>query len=256
MTTALWAVLYGAGAFFVVACAVRAIRYATAPVHLRWELYPIPKHGPGQLRAMGVEILFLKGLWESNRALWWRSYPFHLGLYLTIASLPLALIGPAAVARVAGVGGAVLILAGAAGLLLRRLSNPELVPYTNPADKFNLLFFIATFGCLLAGYLVERPSVTGLLAALLRFDTSATVPGVFAAGLFLAAALAAYIPCTHMAHFIAKYFAYHEVRWDESSNGRIARSVARYLGWRPTWAAPHIGADGTKTWAEIAKSKP
>jgi hypothetical protein len=63
---------------------------------------------------------------------------------------------------------------------------------------------------------------------------------------------------THMSHFIAKYFTYHSVRWDERANvrgGSIEKRMAGYLMYRPTWSAPHIGA-GDRTWAEIATSNP
>jgi hypothetical protein len=36
----------------------------------------------GQLKFMIPEVLFLKGLYEFNRKLWYRSFPFHFGLYL------------------------------------------------------------------------------------------------------------------------------------------------------------------------------
>jgi len=52
-----------------------------------------------------------------------------------------------------------------------------------------------------------------------------------------------------------KYFMYHWVRWEDTPNlkgGRIEAAILKNLGFRPTWAAPHIGADGKKTWAEIA----
>jgi hypothetical protein len=61
-----------------------------------------------------------------------------------------------------------------------------------------------------------------------------------------------------MAHFIAKYFTYHQVRWDEAANvpgGTIEKRMAEYLMYRPTWAANHIAA-GSRTWAEIATSNP
>jgi hypothetical protein len=43
MTTAfLNCCLYLAALVFVVACVVRALPYARMPLHLRWELYPVP----------------------------------------------------------------------------------------------------------------------------------------------------------------------------------------------------------------------
>ncbi len=38
----------------------------------------------------------------------------------------------------------------------------------------------------------------------------------------LAALLIAYIPITHMAHFVVKYFAYHKVRWDRHPAPAVA----------------------------------
>jgi hypothetical protein len=59
-----------------------------------------------------------------------------------------------------------------------------------------------------------------------------------------------------MAHFVAKYFTYHTVRWDDREGERIERKVAEYLTYRPTWAAPHVGADGKRSWGEIASTNP
>jgi hypothetical protein len=64
---------------------------------------------------------------------------------------------------------------------------------------------------------------------------------------------------THMSHFIAKYFTYHAVRWDDRPSQRggvLEKRVAEYLTYRPRWAAPHVGADGARTWADIASANP
>ena len=102
------------------------------------------------------------------------------------------------------------------------------------------------------------PGPAAILTGAVRFDGSVEPPPLLAAGFMLGCALLAYIPMTHMSHFIAKYFTYHTVRWDERGNtaGNIAGKMAEYLMYRPTWAAPHIGADGQRTWAEIATTNP
>jgi len=85
------------------------------------------------------------------------------------------------------------------------------------------------------------------------------LPSSLIVGLVPGAALAAYIPFTHMSHFVAKYFAYHAVRWDDTARARspeLQRRMAEYLTFRPTWAAPHIGGDGVKTWADIVARNP
>jgi nitrate reductase gamma subunit len=284
--------MYASAAVFVVACVARVVRYARAPLHLRWELYPVPHeaseraaHGGsyfeesdwwtrpshfnfwGELRFMAPEILFLKGLWEFNRKLWYRSFPFHFGLYLVIASL--GLLGAAAALNLpmlrvlyatAGGAGAVLVLIGASALLARRLTDPELRLYTAPGDLFNLVFFLAAFALIAAGYFTgSAPSMFDIARGLLTFDTSVRVPPLLGTGLALGSVLAAYIPLTHMSHFIGKYFTYHSVRWDDRPVARkreLSRTIAAYLACRPTWSAPHVGADGHKTWGEVAAANP
>src|SRR5574337_791431 len=110
-------VILGGALAFVIGSVARAIRYARHPIHLRWELYPVPHEDPrrvmhggsyfeevdwwtkprgfnllGELRFMVPEMLFMKGLWEFNRALWIRSFPFHFGLYLLIGTGGLVLV--------------------------------------------------------------------------------------------------------------------------------------------------------------------
>ncbi len=304
-TPVLYFALYAAAAVFVIACAVRAVRYARLPIHLRWELYPVPHeerkraayggsyfektdwwskpqepNHSGDLGFMVSEILFLKGLWEFKRKMWYRSYPFHLGLYLLIASttvlffaaavsvfvpsLPKSGIGTVLYLAyvIPGASGAFLTLWGAAALLIFRITDRELKTYTAPGDIFNLSFFLLTMGLLSAGYFLRPEHFPGALAlarSILTFDTQVPLPRTLAAGLLLGALLVAYIPMTHMAHFIAKYFTYHWIRWDDAPN-RVAsgleKKLAAYLTYRPTWAAAHVGGDGIKTWGEIATTNP
>lgn len=78
-----------------------------SPVHIRWELYPVPHEGARKaayggsymqetnwwtkprhvdhwedLKAMALEIFCLHSTYENKPNLWLRSYPFHMGLYL------------------------------------------------------------------------------------------------------------------------------------------------------------------------------
>jgi nitrate reductase gamma subunit len=301
----LYGVIYVGGLVFLIACAVRAVQYARLPLHLRWELYPVPheetvraKHGGsyfeatdwwekpipfnlvGELKSMLPEMLFQEGLWQFNRIMWFLSFPFHFGLYLLIGSTVLLMASALFSMRaplhasgaiglilhyVYGVGwlaGAALTMAGALGLLIRRLTDKDLRTYTVPGDIFNLLFFIVTLGCLLAGYVLQpqgAPKALALAQGILTFDTKLRFPPLLATGLVLGALLVAYIPMTHMSHFIAKYFTYHAVRWDDrpSLKGSILeKRMAEYLTYRPRWAAPHVGADGARTWADIASANP
>jgi nitrate reductase gamma subunit len=305
MSVLVYAALCAGAIVFVVASAVRAWMYARTPIHLRWELYPVPhedpekvKHGgsyfedkdwwtrrrrfnlAGELRVMVPEMLFLNALRDHNRKLWYRSFPFHFGLYLLAGTCGLVLLAavgglaaPAAMAgalgaflhvlyTACGVAGTVLALAGAVLLLHRRLTDPELKTYTTPGDIFNLLFFVVAFAVLAAGFALRSPEAPGVVAVvrgLLTFDTTLQVPALFGTGVVLCALLAAYIPLTHMAHFVGKYFTYHSVRWNDQVNLRgsaIEAKLTEYLTYRPTWSAAHVGADGKRSWAEIATTNP
>lgn len=229
------------GVVFATATIARAVMYARHPLHVRWEIYPVPEGRRGQLAVMIPEILFLKALHEHNRALWWRSFPFHFGLYLCIAAgvgLLLTGEGLRPLAADVGLAGLGLSIAGAIGLLHRRLTEPSLRACTTAGDIFNLLFFIVAFGTLGLGHVVRMPSV-------------------LSAGVVLTSLLVAYIPLTHMSHFVGKFFTYHSVKWDDRPlDARMTRAVAEYLTYRPTWSAAHIKADSRPTWAEVVTTNP
>jgi hypothetical protein len=69
------------------------------------------------------------------------------------------------------------------------------------------------------------------------------------------AGILAYIPLTHMSHFVGKYFAYHSIRWNDDPNLRGSKHeqpIKEVLAYPVSWAAPHIQSDGKKSWAEVA----
>lgn len=101
---------------FITISLAKGIRIAKSPVHLRWELYPIPnkkidfnnvgsnpeefelwtkpiKKGKiPKLWSMLQEIVLLKGVWKHNRSLWFGSAPFHYAMYLYIVFTLLILV--------------------------------------------------------------------------------------------------------------------------------------------------------------------
>jgi nitrate reductase gamma subunit len=238
----------------------------------------------GELKAMVPEILFLVALREHNRKLWTRSFPFHFGLYLVAAATILMIVNglvgallPAAIAApVAQIFGILVPLCGAAGLILgivgalglyARRTARDLRDYTVPADLFNLILFIVVFGVALATFLlVDRDFtlVSTFVANLVTFNLQPVAAGGAGALLPLLSAvllslLVAYIPTTHMSHFVGKYFAYHSIRWKDDPNlpGGKEEKVIDELLHRPiSWAAPHIRGDGKKTWLDAATEEP
>jgi len=233
----------------------------------------------GELKVMVPEILFLVALREHNRKLWTRSFPFHFGLYLVAATTILLLVGgvvgallPANIAagsnRIIGLlapwlGGAGLVLGivGAIGLFARRRGR-ELRDYTAPADYFNLAFFVVAFGVALitfVGFDRDFSLVSAFVANLVTFNLAPLGAGTGVLMLMLSVVLlsllTAYIPTTHMSHFVGKYFAYHAIRWRDEPNlrgGKQEKTIHELLNQPVSWAAPHIKGDGKKTWLDVA----
>ncbi len=176
---------YMSGLIFVVAFTRKVLRYWTMPMHVRWELYPVPHEGKAwggsfyedvdfwkktrhkdhfnQYRFMIPEILFIRALHEDNRSLWYWSFPFHMGLYLCLGGLALMTAG--VVLEIAGIAplnstpghflqvltsyiaviGYVMGAVGAIGLFIKRVSDPELSEFSAGIDYMNLLWLAAIF---------------------------------------------------------------------------------------------------------------
>jgi nitrate reductase gamma subunit len=238
----------------------------------------------GELKVMVPEILFLVALREHNIKLWKWSFPFHFGLYLVAAATIVMMVGgvvgavlPAAFATpVNGIISAVLPFLGGAGLLLGivgalglfgRRRGRSLKDYTAPADLFNLAFFIAAFAVALILFAVfdrDFAIVSAFVANLVTFnlvplEISRHVLSYVSASVVLLSLLTAYIPTTHMSHFIGKYFAYHSIRWKDDPNlqgGKEEKVIQELLNRPISWSASHIRGDGKKTWLEAATEEP
>jgi nitrate reductase gamma subunit len=303
METIVHIVTYVSIVVFILAIAFRLRRIRHFPVHLRWEIYPVPhegkrsKHGGSrledtdwwdkshtpdrwsELKFMLPEMVFIKALFENNRKLWYRSFPFHFGLYLLTGVVLLLFVGAllelggidlnassnmvagwlVGVTTGLGLAGLVLTIVGAAGLLVMRFTDDDLKPYTNFSHVFNLFFIMA--GCLLlfSAWLAgdrQFSLLRGYLASLLTFDVSAPTGSVWiSASVVTLSLLIAYIPTTHMSHFFVKWFTWHKIRWDDEPNvkgGRIEVLIQNALQDPVSWSADHVKADGKKSWADIA----
>lgn len=108
MYTLFYVLAYLSLVAFVCLATMKILDFIKAsPLHVRWELYPVPHEGPKRaayggsymqesdwwtkprhvdhwmdIKEMMQEILFLHSTYEHKRELWLRSYPFHMGLYL------------------------------------------------------------------------------------------------------------------------------------------------------------------------------
>jgi len=264
--------------------AARAAYGGSYMERLDWWKIKRERSAVNEILYMTPEILLMRGLWKENRKLWLFSFPFHLGLYLLLVAFALLslsgvlfLLGLPEDGVVSGIviamgiaAGWIGVLAGAAGslgMLYRRLADRELRVYATVADYFNLVFILMFFVCaLLAAIAVDpffaaaRLYMLGLLtagAAASSYTPGESLPGALT--IVLGSVLIAYIPLTHLSHMFMKFFLYHKIKWDDAPNtpgSQIETAVQQNLQYRPTWSAAHIGADGKKTWQDIASSEP
>ncbi len=193
MLTVLQISSYLAFAIFVIVVLWKFVKYATMPIHLRWELYPVPhepehEHGGSffehqniwqlerkhdklnELKEMFEEMLFIKRMFLNKRDLWYVSWPFHAGVYMILAWLALLFVRAILVIagvtsllpiadvliQITGVIGVIAATLGCLGLLIKRVGSWELREYSAGVEIFNLLFVLVVL-------------LTGLFAWI-RFD--------------------------------------------------------------------------------------
>lgn len=292
---------YFALLIFVILVVGKIVRIASTPIHLRWELYPIPhekgkaKYGGSrfedyewwnkplekdflnELWTMIKEIVFLKGVWEHNRSLWFGSFPFHFALYLYICGTFLIFLGlifgqqPNAQLTESNLfygfltlllwGASILGIIGAVVLLLKRIFDSNLSIYSNASHYFNILL-IGTLYFTLFLLLISNSASFQLFSFYYGIFSFSRFPELSVIGyfhLYLLSFFLFYLPFTHMTHFFAKYFTYHKVRWDDEPNfagTELRQKIEKQLNFPVRWSAPHIGSDGSSTWLVIASSLP
>lgn len=237
-----------------------------------WWTKPLSGSRIGELRVMIPEIFLLKGVWEHNRGLWFWSWSFHLGLYSAIAVAFIAIfatiIGTATmlgeltvkIGGIIAVVGYILGALGCLGMLFKRLADKKIRDFTSTAAVFNLLFILAIFVTgIVALYKAANPGYAGqiqiFIYGLVKFDHQMPQEAAVTWHIVVSLLFLIYLPFTHMVHFMAKYFTYHDVRWNDQPNfkgSEMERNINQALEYKPTWKAGHIKADGRKNWVDIA----
>jgi len=185
MTGVVWlAATYSVIVIFIILITSRIVYYTRLPVHLRWELAPVPfdkgktRYGGSYLEDfewwqkprrktriapivyMLREIFTMKAVRKGNKALWPLSVAFHSGIYFTILSLLFYVINAVLliidistpvqdnlniITTFFAVAGCVLGITGAAGLILKRLLTDGLRYYSSFFTYFHLVLLLAVF---------------------------------------------------------------------------------------------------------------
>lgn len=248
---------YAAIVVFFVASIGRFVSLWRLPVHLRWELYPIPgreepgsefetRQGPcsrvlAEIKYMANEILLFRTHFKLKRNYWYAVYPLHLSIYLLLvwtvllgfahlfpaysfqASPHQAFTGVSSLIVSVGVAGLLVGMLSSAALIYKRVTEKDLALNTPPIIYFNLLLVFAIF---LTGFLnwlfwdSRFEIVRRLIFGFLPADAreAGMLNPALSAHIVLLSLFLLYLPLSRMMHFVAKYFIFHKVLW-ESSRG-------------------------------------
>lgn len=158
------------------------LKWSSKPIHLRWEIYPVP-HEPGrthyggsymeelgwpsrkprrsrieELKEMLKEMLFLKRVYTYNRPLWYITFLFHGGIYMILLWFALLLLNgllsiyvSEAIAEVLMIENFIIVIGhigvfstmiGVIGLLVKRIFDESIRNYSSKIDYFNLVFIL------------------------------------------------------------------------------------------------------------------
>ncbi len=243
-----------------------------------WHNKPREQHSfIGEMKFFGKEVFFFKEYFQSNRSLWYIVYPFHIGVFMFVGFFFLAVVG--ALTMIGGVEVSaesasawgvllhyVMLIVGATALvfgtvscvalLIRKIVDPAMSPYTRRIEYFNIVFVLAVFATGLLAWAIVDPGfevARQYMKSLLTAGSMEGMPSLAAAHALLLVLLLAYLPFTNMMHFFAKFFTFHKVRWDDTPNLRgseLERGLKPLLEQRINWAAPHMQNLGR--WTDVA----
>jgi nitrate reductase gamma subunit len=281
---------------FLVVAGYRILDITRQPIHLRWELAPIPhEKGKGKyggsyleeyewwrkprrrLRAAPIiymlqEIFLMRGIWKNNRSLWPFSSLLHAGIYLSVITLFLHIVNALFIitsvsnsilnvfqniASVMALAGYLAGGLGALSLILKRRLDSNYRPFTTLPMYFRLIFLIAVFFSGIRAWFEAgnfAAAMSNFLKNLFTLNIDATTTIALSVHIIISLLFIVYLPFTDMLHFIAKYFTYHAVRWnDEPLNRKMDEKLQELIGQPNRWSARHAGSG--KSWAEIASGK-
>ena len=180
---------YVSFAFCVALILYRAGKFAKEPLHLRWELYPVPsekehEHGGSYLERpewwkteiteekcsetvdMLKEMIFIKRLYRSKRRQWYFSFLFHSGIYFLLLWFITIFIGSVLelmkitsgalfaiffyASMILGYVGIFATLLGVAGLIILRATDKRVSYLSAPVDYFNLFLIFLIISSMVA----------------------------------------------------------------------------------------------------------
>jgi len=209
------ALFYIATVVLIGGLAFKIRQYWRTPAPLKIPTMPAPLTKGRVALRLGREVVVFESLFKSNKLLWIFAVLFHLGLLLVLLRhvryfqepvwLPIQLIQPFAVIY------GLMMVAGLALLLVRRLVSPRIRYITGPSD---ILMLVLLLGIGLTGLAMTNLVHTDVVAVkafflgLMRFDLQ-PLPGdpMLLLHLLLVAVLMLVFPFSKLLHVPGVFFS-------------------------------------------------
>lgn len=266
------AIYYGSIAFCVIASIVRLVNFATAPLHLRWELYRTSSIYEisdwwtrdrarliDKLKSLALDILFLRDYYLRNRGLWYFLFLFHIGIYLLILWHIWYLMVPMIVnIRIEpiwdlmwGHVASALASIGGLGILIKRMIDEDLRAYYPPIHYVKWIFMLLT---ILGGFYTVHFCFGASMPSLEDARLELYPPNSIVTHTLFSSVWLIYLPFSHIMQVFFRY--YHQLRWDDIPNLRgsnLERKVKKLLNQPVSWSAPHIQSG--KRWRDFASGR-
>ena len=220
-----------------------------------------------EIKFIGREILFFRMYFRQKKKYWLSVYPFHLGVFLmfgwwillltgSLLSTTGVLIAPDAprflgravhyLTILTGGAGMGLSAMGTVGLLWRRSRDAELRMYSSPKDYFTLAFMLAVLFSGAFAWIFQDPffqAIRGFVTTVITWSPGGGLNAATTVYLILFSLFVLYAPFTRMMHFVAKYFTFHAVLWDEAApkpGSRLQKKIEKQGEYRISWSASHL----------------
>lgn len=158
-----------------------------------------------------------------------------------------------------GVIGMLMGTMGCISLILKRALDEELKINSTPVEYFNLLFILIILLCGISSWYFSDPGFSKIrdyTKSLLTASSTKINDSIIIIEILLFSIFIIYMPFSRMVHFLAKYFTYHKVRWDDEPNQRgsaVEKRIKKVLDYPISWNAPHIKP--SNKWSDIPSSE-
>ena len=229
MLTVVFALLfYAATAILIGGLAYKIVQYAKTPAPLKIPTMPAPLSRRGVALRMAREIVLFESLFNSNKWTWLFGWMFHLALVLVLLRHLRYFTEPVwswvALLQTFGLYAGFAMMAGVAGLWLRRFAVERVRYISGPSDHLMLLLLLGIAASGLAMQYVTRTDIVALKAfmlGLMYFDWQ-PLPAepVLLVHLGLVAALMVVFPFSKLLHAPGVFFSPSRNQVDDAREKR------------------------------------